>query len=237
MSAVSKLGWLVIIILIALALMYFFERPTFCNIFSSVMNQNISLKICGNQTSITNNSIIMKAQNNFTNKEINAIENSHLPISINPANAVFFGNFKSISQRLCGQEQALFTYNSTLMDVKYQDFYVPTIAELEAEYVSNSNYTNLIGQKVYLDFILNNNENVSAPYTISKIYTKGNEVYWIFNQDTGVSNNNAVNIKENITIGRLSPEMVNVVAFLNGTPLISPKNPYIDNGKFIAPNC
>ena len=190
-----------------------------------------------NESSTSYNSIIMKAQQNFTNKEISAIENSHLPFSINPANTMFFGNFKSISQRLCGQEQALFTYNSTLMDVKYQDFYVPTIAELEAEYVPNSNYTNLIGQKVYLDFILNNNKNVSAPYIISKIYAKGNEVYWIFNQDTGISNNNAVNIKENITIGRLSPEMVNGVVLLNGTPIISPKNPYIDNGNFIVPNC
>jgi len=123
------------------------------------------------------------------------------------------------------------------MDVKYQGFYVPTIAELEAEYVPNSNYTNLIGQKVYLDFMLNNNNNVSAPYTISKIYTKGNEVYWIFNQDTGISNNNAVNIKENITIQMLSPKMVNGVSLLNNTALISPVNPYIDNGTALFPNC
>jgi len=190
-----------------------------------------------NESSTNSNSIIMKAQHNFTTAEINAIENSHLPITINPANTLVFGTWKNTSVRICGQQQSLFSYNSTLMDVKYQDFYVPTIAELEAEYVPNSNYTNLIGQKVYLDFILNNNNNVSAPYIINKIYTKSNEVYWIFNQDIGVSNNNAVNIKENITIGRLSPEMVNGVVLLNGTPIISPKNPYIDNGNFIVPNC
>jgi hypothetical protein len=187
-----------------------------------------------NKSSVNSNSIIMKAQHKFTSSETNAIENSHLPITINPANTLVFGSWKNTSVRICGQQQSLFGYNSTLMDVKYQGFYVPTIAELEAEYVPNSNYTNLIGQKVYLDFILNNNNNASAPYIINKIYAKGNEVYWIFNQDTGVSNENAVSIKENITIQMLSPKMVNGVIFLNGTPLISPMNPYIN---FTSPNC
>jgi len=236
MGWASKLGGLVIIILIVLALMYFFDKPTFCNTLSSIFNPKISSIICENQTSITNNSIIMKAQHNFTNKEINAIENSHLPFQINPANTLVFGSWKNTSVRICGQQQALFTFNSSLMDVKYQDFYVPTIAELEAEYVPNSIYTNLIGQKVYLGFILNNNNNVSAPYIISKIYTKGNEVYWIFNQDTGVSNNNAVSFLKNITIQNLAPKGVNGIVLLNGTPVISPRNPYINNN-FTAPNC
>ena len=176
----------------------------------------------------------MKEQHNFTNKEISAIENSHLPFAINPANALFFGSWKNMSHMLCEKEQALFTFNSTLMEIKYQDFYIPTIAELEAEYSQNSNYTNLLGQEVYLSFITNNNENVSAPYTINKIYIKGNEVYWIFKQDTGISNDNAVSFLKNITIQNLSQKGVNGVIFLNGTPLISPLNPYIH---YTAPNC
>jgi len=190
--------------------------------------------INGTGKTITNSTSI--GQKAYVSNVIKAIENSSIPITINPSNTLVFGSFKNTSVKICEKQQALFTYNSTLMDVKYQDFYVPTIAELEAEYIPNSNHTNLIGQKVYLDFILNNNNNASAPYIINEIYTKGNEVYWIFSQDTGVSNDNAVSIKENITIGRLSPEMVNGVVFLNGTPLISPRNPYINNN-YIAPNC
>jgi len=190
--------------------------------------------ISGSQSSASYNSMIIKAQHNFTTAEIKAIENSHLPITINPANAVFFGTWENMSHMLCAKEQALFTFNSSLMEIKYQNFYVPTIAELEAEYIPNSNHTNLIGQKVYLSFILNNNENVSAPYVISKIFTKGNEVYWIFSQDTGVSNENAVSFLKNITIQNLSQKGVNGATFLNGTPLIPPLNPYIP---YTAPNC
>jgi len=190
--------------------------------------------ITGSGKHITNSTASQKA---YVSNVIKAMENSSLPISINTANTLVFGSFKNTSVIICEKEQALFTYNSTLMDVKYQDFYVPTIAELEAEYVPNSNYTNLIGQKVYLDFILNNNNNASAPYIINKIYAKGNEVYWIFNQDTGVSNENAVSFLKNITIQNLAPKGVNGVILLNGTPLISPRNPYIDNGNYIAPNC
>jgi len=173
-------------------------------------------------------------QSVFISKETNAIANSS-PISIKKF--LVFDSDANITQRICYEEQALFTYNSTLMYAKYQGFYIPTTAELEAGYFPNLNYTKLIDQRVFLDFMLHNNNNASAPYIISKIYTKGNEVYWIFNQDTGNSNNNAINIKENITIATLSPQAVNGVIFLNGTALISPANPGIDNGKYIFQNC
>jgi len=232
MGWMSKIGWLVFTIVIIVALLYFFDEPTFCNTLANVMNPNISSKICGSQI-YTNNPIIMKEQHNFTTAEIKAIAQSS-PIAINPANAVFFGTWENMSHMLCEKEQALFTFNSSLMEIKYKDFYVPTIAELEAEYVPNSNHTNLIGQKVYLSFILNNNENVSAPYVISKIFTKGNKVYWIFKQDTGISNDNAVSFLKNITIQNLSQKGVNGVIFLNSTPLIPPLNPYIP---YTAPSC
>jgi len=223
MGILAKLGFIFIILVIGAILLYVYDKSLFYSIITP------SAGLYGNKT-------VLKAQITFVSNEVNAIESSS-PIPINPANILVFGIWKNTSVRICGQEQALFTYNSTLMDVKYQDFYVPTIAELEAEYVPNSNYTNLIGQKVYLDFILNNNENASAPYIINKIYAQGNEVYWIFNQSTGISNNNAVSFLKNITIQTLAPKGVNGVVFLNGTALISPNNPYIDNGNFIAPYC
>jgi len=190
-----------------------------------------------NESSASYNSIIMKAQQNFTTHEIKAIENSHLPFSINPANAMFFGNFKNTSQRLCGQLQANFVDNLSVYEIKYNGIYFPisaTIGDILQNSVSTN--TNLIGEKVYLSFIITKNSS-SAPYIINKIYTKGNMFYWILGQDTGISNSSAVLWTKNSTTLENSASQLNGIEFLNGTPIISPKNPGIDNGNFIVPNC
>ena len=234
MGWASKLGWLVIIILIILALMYFLDKPMFCNIFASVMNPNISSKICGSQIYTNNyNSTIMKEQHNFTNKEISAIENSHLPFQINPANTLVFGSFKNTSVRICGQEQAYFEIlNPSQLNVLYDGYYVPIYQIVKAY----GNYNpNLIGQKVYLNFITNNYENISAPYIVKSENIKNNVEYWNFTFDGNTSN--AINSMLNTTTGNLTISWLNGIILLNGTPIISPKNPYIDNGNFIVPNC
>jgi len=236
MKTLEKVGLafilLIIIVAILLALLYFFDEPTFCSIFSSVMNPNISSKICGSQI-YNNNSIIMKAQHNFTTTEINAIENSHLPITINPANTLVFGSFKNTSQRICGQQQAYFVDNLSKYEIEYNGFYFPvsiTIGDLQ----NSATETNLIGQKVYLSFITNNNKNISALYIINKIYTKGNMFYWILGQDTGISNNSAILDNTSYSIAEISASELNGAIFLNETPLISPMNPDIN---FTATNC
>jgi len=109
MGWVSKIGWLVFTIVIIVALLYFFDEPTFCNTLPNVMNPNISSKICGSQI-YTNNHIIMKEQHNFTTAEIKAIAQSS-PIAINPANAVFFGTWENMSHMLCEKEQDNFSDN------------------------------------------------------------------------------------------------------------------------------
>jgi len=233
MGVISKIGWFVIIVLIILALLYFLERSTFCNIFSSVMNPNISSKMCGSQI-YNNNSIIMKEQHNFTTAEIKAMENSSLPISINPANTLVFGSFKNTSVRICGQQQAYFVDNLSNYEIEYNGFYFPvsiTIGDLQ----NSATETNLIGQKVYLSFIITKNSSF-APYIINKIYTKGNMFYWFLGQDTGISNNSAVLWTKNSTTLENSASQLNGIIFLNGSPLIPPKNPALHNN-FIAPNC
>jgi len=188
-----------------------------------------------NESSTNSNSIIMKAQHNFTNKEINAIENSHLPFQINPANAMFFGNFKSISQRLCGQEQANFGLAGTSqLNVLYNGYYVPIYVNVQAL----GSYTpNLIGQKVYLDFVINNNKSISAfaPYIVKSEVIKNNIEYWNFTFDGNT--NNAINSFFNNSTANMTGTYLNGIVLSNHTPLISPKNPYIDNGNFIVPNC
>jgi len=201
------------------------------------MNPNISSKICGSQIYTNNyNSTIMKAQQNFTNKEINAIENSHLPITINTANAMFFGNFKNVSQRLCGQFQANFVENLSNYEIEYNGIYFPvsiTIGNLQ----NSATNTNLIGQKVYLSFIINNYKNACAPYIINKIYTKGDMFYWVLGQDTGISNSSAITHIEVLNNNGISALELNGAIFLNGSFLLSPENILIDNGNFIVPNC
>ena len=215
--------------------MYFFDRPTFCNIISSIMNPNISSKICGRQI-YTYNSIIMKAQQNFTNKEINAIENSHLPITVNPANTLVFGSFKNTSVRICGQQQAYFSVeNSSNLYVLSNGFYLPTYEVVKA--LGNST-PNLIGQRVYLSFIdvINKtySENTSAPYIIKTENIKGNEVIWNLTYDGNTSN--AINPNNSTTLSK-TISWLNGIVLSNHTPIISPVNPDIDNGNFIVPNC
>ena len=189
-----------------------------------------------NESSTSYNSIIMKAQQNFTTHEINAIEGSHLPFQINPANTLVFGNWKNTSQRICGQQQAYFSVeNSSNLYVLNNGFYVPTYEVVKA--LGNYN-PNLVGQKVYLDFIdvVNKtySENTSAPYIVKTEKIEGNEVVWNLTFDGSI--NNAINPSSPTELFK-TISWLNGVILLNGTPIISPKNPYIDNGNFIVPNC
>jgi len=189
-----------------------------------------------NKSSVNSNSIIMKAQHKFTSSETNAIENSSIPIPIpiNTANTLVFGSFKNTSVKICGEQQANFVDNLSKYEIEYNGFYFPvsiTIGDILQN--STTTETNLIGEKVFLSFIITKNSS-SAPYTINKVYTKGNMFYWILGQDTGISNENAVLWTKNSTTLENSASQLNGIIFLNGTPIISPKNPAIDNGNFIS---
>jgi len=191
--------------------------------------------ITGTGSSINSNSMIIKAQHNFANKEINAIAQSS-PIQINPANTLVFGSWKNTSVRICGQQQAYFSVeNSSNLYVLNNGFYVPTYEVVKA--LGNYN-PNLVGQKVYLDFIdvVNKtySENTSAPYIVKTEKIEGNEVVWNLTFDGSI--NNAINPSSPTELFK-TISWLNGVILLNGTPIISPKNPYIDNGNFIVPNC
>jgi len=183
-----------------------------------------------NKSSVNSNSIIMKAQHKFTSSETNAIENSHIPITINPANTLVFGSFKNTSVRICEKEQADFEIlNPSQLNVLYNGFYFPTYQLVKS--LGNS-VPNLIGQKVYLNFITNNNKNISALYIVKSEVIKNYEEYWNFTFDG--STNNAINSMLNPVTAKITISWLNGVILLNGTPILSPKNPDIDNGKFIS---
>jgi len=186
-----------------------------------------------NKSSVNSNSIIIKAQHKFTSSETNAIENSHLPITINSANTLVFGSWKNTSQEICYQQQANFSVeNSSNLSVLNNGFYVPTYEVVKA--LGNSN-PNLIGQKVYLSFIdvINKtySENTSAPYIMKSEKIVGNEVIWNMTFDGNISNainpNNATELSKTIS-------WLNGVILQDGTPIISPANPNIN---FTASKC
>jgi len=170
------------------------------------------------------------SQNAFVTNEIKAITNSNLPFQINPANTLVFGSWKNTSQRICGQQQAYFEIlNPSQLNVLYNGYYVPIYQIIKAY----GNYNpNLISQKVYLNFITNNNKNISAPYIVKSEAIKNNEEYWNFTFDGSTSN--AINSMLNTSTGNLTISWLNGVILLNGTPIISPVNPDIN---FTAPNC
>ena len=177
----------------------------------------------------TNNPIIMKEQHNFTTAEIKAIAQSS-PIAINPANAVFFGNWENMSQMLCEKEQDNFsTAGPSQLNVLYNGFYVPIYVNVKA---FGSSAPNLTGQKVYLSFIANNNKNISAPYIVKNETIKNDEEFWNFT--FGGSTNNAINSMLNLATANITAAQLNGMILLNGTPLISPLNPKIP---YTAPSC
>ena len=226
----SKIGWLVFTIVIIVALLYFFDEPTFCNTLANVMNPNISSKICGSQI-YTNNPIIMKEQHNFTTAEIKAIAQSS-PIAINPANAVFFGTWENMSHMLCEKEQDNFSLAGTSqLNVLYDGYYFPIYLNIQA---LGKSLPNLIGQKVYLSFVIGNNRNISAyaPYIVKNETIKNNEEYWNFTFDGNT--NNAINSMLNPATANITESYLNGVILSNHTPLISPINPDIP---YTAPNC
>jgi len=221
MGIVSKLGWLIIIILLILALLYFFDKPTFCNIFSSVMNTNISSKICGSTSGIGNQKISGTTVKALAD-EANAI-NSSSPI---PIKQVFVFGAGTTIQNTTNSEFANMYYNFSLqktsqLGVLYDGFYVPTYEVIQETYYKGNStsigdyFPSLIGQKVYLNFIAINNKNVSVPYILKSENIKGNEVIWNLTYDGNINNvtktlyNNSINC-------------TNGIILLNHSALLSP---------------
>ena len=211
--------------------MYFFDRPTFCNIFSSVMNPNISSKICGIYSHSTG---IFK----MFSLETKAIESSS-PVPI--TKVLVFGAGSNITNINNTELANLFDnfslQKSSNLYVLYNGFYVPTYEVIEETYYkANSTSTgdyipSLLGQKVSLNFIdvINStfSKNTSAYYIVKNENIEGNEVVWNMSFDGIMSN--IITSKANYSIAKLIVSCLNGVILSNGNALLSPKNPCIIN--------
>jgi len=224
MGILAKLGALFLLLIIVIAFLYFFERQTFCSIFSSVMNQNISSKICGSTNHIS------PTISKMLGMEANAIESSS-PIQIKQ---VFVFGAGTTIQNTTQSEFNNMYYNFSLqrtsqLNVLSNGFYVPIYAVIEETYYKSNSTSigdyipSLIGQKVYLSFIDANthpNKNFSASYIIKSETIQGNKVIW--NLTFEGSTSNATKILYNTTYS-----WINGIILLNHTALLSPRNPYI----------
>ena len=154
--------------------------------------------------------------------EANAI-NSSSPI---PIKQVFiFGAGTTIQNTTQSEFNKMYynfsTQGTSQLFTLFKGFYAPTYGILkETYYKSNSSsigdyIPNLIGQKVYLNFIANNNKNISVPYIIKSENIQGNKVIWNITFDGNI--NNTTRTLYNNTINCL-----NGVILPNGIALISP---------------
>ena len=221
MGWISKLGWSVFIIAIILALLYFFDEPTFCSIFSSVMNPNISSKICGSTNHIS------PTISKMLGMEANAI-NSSSPIPIKQV--LVFGAGTTIENLTNSTYNNMYdnfsVQKSSDLYVYSNGFYVPTYEVIEETYYKENSTSigdylpSLIGQKVYLNFyVYIEKTNVSAPYIVKSENIEGNEVIWNMTFDGNINNainpNNATELSKTIFC-------LNGINLLNGIALISP---------------
>ena len=216
MGVLSKLGALFLLLIIVIAFMYFFDEPTFCSIFSSVMNSSISSKICGSTNHIPHTISKMLGM------EANAI-NSSSPI---PIKQVFvFGAGTTIENTTQSEYNNMY-YNFSSQGTSqiftlYKGFYVPTYEVIQETYYKGNAtsigdyFPYLIGHKVYLNFIAINNKNVSAPYIVKSENIQGNEVIWNMSFDGNI--NNATKTLYNNSIN-----CTNGIILLNHTALLSP---------------
>jgi len=154
--------------------------------------------------------------------EVKAIESSS-PIAIE--HWAVFGSGANITEKPTYEEQAYFGLTGTSsLNVLYDNYYVPIYVNVQAF----GNYApNLIGQKVYLNFVINNNASISAsaPYIVKSEVIKNNIEYWNFTFDG--STNNAINSMLNETTANITESYLNGIILTNHTALLSPKNPAI----------
>jgi hypothetical protein len=111
--------------------------------------------------------------------------------------------------------------------IDYQGLYVPIYENISDVYTNNSSYFySLIGKVVHVEFSLSYNSSspiIQVPYTVQSEKIIGNMVYWHLTQDTGISNNNAINLlKANDSVFNNTINYI-IGIYYNGTEIIFPR--------------
>lgn len=141
----------------------------------------------------------------------------------------FTGNSSSTSKETYNQEM-FSTQGTTPISVEYDNVYIPIYINISDVYVNSSSYFSyLIGKTVYVQSVVvyEHNLTIQVPYTVQseKIINSsvaGPMVYWHLTQATGISNNNAVNIDNNLTLVKESVTYP-IGIYYNGKEILFPR--------------
>jgi len=235
MGILSKLGALFLLLIIGIALLYLFDKPLFDSIIINlykgfvVANVPITTTIPPTGLSSSKNSTLLKHQISFLSNETNAIASSS-PIPIKQV--AVFGTGTNITTLIPINAIYNFSLQKTSDLYVYSNgFYVPTYEVIEETYYKGNSSSigdyipSLIGQKVYLNFyVYVEKTNMSSPYIVKSENIQGNEIIWNITFDGNI--NNTIN-PNNITQLYHRVSWLNGIVLLNGTTLLSPRNPYI----------
>ena len=227
MVLVKIIGVLLIIAIIALAAVYYFNPFGVKNILdlinpiqSTVPVSQIINGSLGNIRGVSNYSSQYKVAVNITKKYNEPIK--HL--------VPFTGNSSSMHTELINQ-YFFSTQGTSDNMIDYHGLYVPIYENISDVYVNNSSYfSSLIGKVVYIEFnaSYDNNSIIQVPYTVQseKIINSsvaGPMVYWHLTQDTGISNSTAISIlKANNSVFNHAVSYI-IGIYYNGTEILFPR--------------
>jgi len=227
MGVLSKLGFIFVILVIVAILLYLYDKPLFDSFISSIYKSTVATNTSTTGLSSSKNNTLLKHQISFLSNETNAIASSS-PIPIKQV-AVFGTGTNTTTLIPINAIYDFSLQKSSDLYVYSNGFYVPTYVVIgETYYKGNSTsigdyIPSLIGQKVYLSSIdvnIKPAQNISAPYIVKSENIEGNDVIWNLTYDGNMSNITKTLYKNTVS-------WLNGIVFLNGTALVSPRNPFI----------
>ena len=226
MVLVKIIGVLLIIAIIALAALYYFNPFGVKNILglinpiqSTVPVSQIINGSLGNIRGVSNYSSQYKVAVNITKKYNEPIK--HL--------ILFTGN--SSNNQTEYMNQYLFSTQGTSDNmIDYHGLYVPVYENISDVYINNSShFPSLIGKAVYIEFnaSYDNNSIIQVPYTVQseKIINSsvvGPMVYWHLTQATGISNSTAINLNDENMSELRKTITYTIGIYYNGTEILFP---------------
>ena len=225
MVLVKIIGVLLIIAIIALAALYYFNPFGVKNILDLINPIQSTVPV----SQIINGSLGNNANANYSSQykvAVNITKKYNEPIKhLVP----FTGNSSSMHTELINQ-YFFSTQGTSDNMIDYHGLYVPIYENISDVYVNNSSYfSSLIGKVVYIEFnaSYDNNSIIQVPYTVQseKIINSsvaGPMVYWHLTQATGISNSTAINFN-NENSSELRKTTTDIIGiYYNGTEILFP---------------
>jgi hypothetical protein len=179
MGVLTKLGFILLVIVIGSALLYFYDKQITTNPSGSLLNNIITTKVLPYYENATVKQDLAGIEKAIPANEIKAVRTF-----VNPSTD-FTAQLESFNGFDFGDTNNTFVY--------YNGTYAPAGLFATGDIYNNGTFTNympwLQGKIVYVQFPVGAIggkpplKYVSLPYLVTKVYSKGNEFYYNFTQD------------------------------------------------------